>query len=232
MKSPVSRHLNGSNTHHPISSQNVSPCIISRCGNVSNSYQVLKVAGRDSNCYVANNIVPKIGKQQLVSLNGDSVCCNSVNINEALACDVASVPVIKTKALCVHIRENKWYDAGNVVSVGVAGTSLSHALESMSLAYNPSTKQIYSVEETNVSNETQIDCKSQFLDSPCEQKEQSLNIVPKVETDKYTRLESGSANSSPRNSLPRSCSSTVSSLSEVSPSGSFLSPDEQQLEKK
>ncbi|XP_061936962.1 TBC1 domain family member 12-like isoform X2 [Apis cerana] len=225
MKNPISNHLNGNN-HHSISSQNVSPCIVSRYGNMSNNYQVLKVAGRDSNCYIANNIVPKIGKQQLVSLNGSSISCNSVNINEALACDVASIPAVKTKALCVHIRENKWYDAGNVVSVGVAGTSLNHALESMSLAYNPTTKQIYSLEE---SNESQLDYKSQYLDSSCDYKEDSLNDNFKVDEDKYIRLESGSANSSPRNSLPRSCSSTVSSLSEVSPSGSFLGSDDQQV---
>lgn len=225
MKNPISNHLNGNN-HHSISSQNVSPCIVSRYGNMSNNYQVLKVAGRDSNCYIANNIVPKIGKQQLVSLNGSSISCNSVNINEALACDVASIPAVKTKALCVHIRENKWYDAGNVVSVGVAGTSLNHALESMSLAYNPTTKQIYSLEE---SNESQLDYKSQYLDSSCDYKEDSLNDNFKVDEDKYIRLESGSANNSPRNSLPRSCSSTVSSLSEVSPSGSFLGSDDQQV---
>nr|XP_034190106.1 TBC1 domain family member 14-like [Osmia lignaria] len=227
MKNPASQHINGNN--YPITSQNVSPCIVSHCGNMSNNYQVLKVAGRDSNCYVANNIVPKIGKQQLVSLNGNSISCNSVNVNEALACDVASVPIVKTKALCVHIRENKWYDAGNIVSVGVAGTSLSHALESMSLAYNPTTKQIYSLEE---SNEPQLDYKSQYLDSPCDYKEESLNENFKVEEDKYNKLECGSASSSPRNSLPRSCSSTVSSLSEVSPSGSFLSSDDQQTGEK
>ncbi|XP_017876688.1 TBC1 domain family member 14-like [Ceratina calcarata] len=228
MKNPASNHLNGNSHPHPVSSQNASPCIVSRYGNISNNYQVLKVAGKDSNCYIANNIVPKIGKQQLVSLNGGSISCNSVNINEALACDVASVPAVKTKALCVHIRENKWYDAGNVVSVGVAGTSLNHALESMSLAYNPATKQIYSLEE---SNEEQLDCKSQYLDTSCDYKEESLNDNFKVDEDKYTRLESGSTNSSPRNSLPRSCSSTVSSLSEVSPSGSFLGTDDQVGEK-
>lgn len=230
MKSPVSRHLNESN--HSVSSQNVSPCIVSHYGNMPSNYQVLKVSGRDSNCYVANNITPKIGKQQLVSLNGDSVSCNSVNIDEALACDVASAPAVKTKALCVHIRENKWYDAGNVVSVGVAGTSLNHALESMSLAYNPTTKQLYSLEDISVSSDTQLECKSQYLNSPCDYKEESLNGIAKVEEDKYTRLESGSTSSSPRNSLPRSCSSTVSSLSEVSPSGSFLGSDEQQVSEK
>ncbi|CAL7943348.1 unnamed protein product [Xylocopa violacea] len=225
MKNPASSYLNGNN-HTSVPSQNASPCIVSRYGNMSNNYQVLKVAGRDSNCYIANNIVPKIGKQQLVSLNGSSISCNSVNLNEALACDVASTPSVKTKALCVHIRENKWYDAGNVVSVGVAGTSLNHALESMSLAYNPTTKQIYSLEE---SNEPQLECKSQYLDSPCDYKEEPLNDSFKIDEDKYTRLESGSGNSSPRNSLPRSCSSTVSSLSEVSPSGSFLGSDDQQV---
>ena len=230
MKSPVSRHLNGNN--HPVSPQNVPPCVVSHYGNMPNNYQVLKVSGKDTNCYVANNITPKIGKQQLVSLNGDSISCNSVNVDEALACDVASMPAVKTKALCVHIRENKWYDAGNVVSVGVAGTSLNHALESISLAYNPTTKQLYSLDDVNVSNDTQLECKPQYLNSSCEYKEESLNGISKVEEDKYTRLESGSASSSPRNSLPRSCSSTVSSLSEVSPSGSFLGSDEQQVSEK
>jgi len=188
---------------------------------------VVKVAGRESGCYIANNIVPKIGKQQLVSLNGDSVRCDSVNIDEALACDVAPIPVVKTKALCVHIRENKWYDAGNVVSVGVAGTSLNHALESMSLAYNPSTKQLYSVEEIRTPSDTQADCTTQYLE--CNGKEYSSNV--KFDADKYIKLENVSANSSPRNSLPRSCSSTVSSLSEISPSGSFLGSDEPHVEK-
>ncbi|KAL2726520.1 hypothetical protein V1478_006798 [Vespula squamosa] len=224
MKTPVSQHLNGSNGQS-VASEKTASYLISRYNNPSNNYHVLKVAGHDSNCYIANNIAPKIGKQQLVSLNGDSISCNSVNVNEALACDVVTMPAVKTKALCVHIRENKWYDAGNVVSVGVAGTSLSHALESMSLAYNPTTKQIYSMEE----NDMHYDCKSQYLESPCNGKELSASIVSKIDGDKYMKLESGSANSSPRNSLPRSCSSTVSSLSEVSPSGSFLGSDEQHI---
>lgn len=224
MKTPVPQHLNGSNGQS-VASEKTASYLISRYNNPSNNYHVLKVAGRDSNCYIANNIAPKVGKQQLVSLNGDSVSCNSVNVNEALACDVVTMPAVKTKALCVHIRENKWYDAGNVVSVGVAGTSLSHALESMSLAYNPTTKQIYSMEE----NDMHYDCKSQYLESPCNGKELSASIVSKIDGDKYMKLESGSANSSPRNSLPRSCSSTVSSLSEVSPSGSFLGSDEQHI---
>ncbi|XP_072754056.1 TBC1 domain family member 14 isoform X2 [Anoplolepis gracilipes] len=231
MKSPVtSSRLNGTNAPIPVSqSLQVSSgeSIKSRYNNATNSFQVVKVAGRESGCYIASNIAPKVGKQQLVSLNGDSVRCDSVNVDEALACDVAPIPATKTKALCVHIRENKWYDAGNIVSVGVAGTSLNHALESMSLAYNPSTKQLYSVEETKTPNNTQIDCTSQYLESPCNGKERSC----KPETDKYTKLENVSANSSPRNSLPRSCSSTVSSLSEISPSGSFLGSDEQHVEK-
>jgi len=191
---------------------------------------MVKVAGRESGCYIASNIAPKIGKQQLVSLNGDTVRCDSVNVDEALACDVAPIPAAKTKALCVHIRENKWYDAGNVVSVGVAGTSLNHALESMSLAYNPSTKQLYSMEETRTPSNAQIDCISQYLESPCNDKEQTSSV--KLDADKYTKLENVSANSSPRNSLPRSCSSTVSSLSEISPSGSFLGSDEQHIVEK
>lgn len=229
MKSPVtSQRLNGTNAH-PVPSQSLqsSGSVKPRYNNVTNnSFQVVKVAGRESGCYIANNIAPKVGKQQLVSLNGDTVRCNSVNVDEALACDVAPIPAAKTKALCVHIRENKWYDAGNVVSVGVAGTSLNHALESMSLAYNPSTKQLYSVEESKTPSDIQIES-SQYLESPCNDKETSS-----PNADKYTKLENVSANSSPRNSLPRSCSSTVSSLSEISPSGSFLGSDEQHLVEK
>ncbi|XP_050445946.1 TBC1 domain family member 14-like [Cataglyphis hispanica] len=232
MKSPaMSPRLNGTNASIPVSSQSLQISgenVKSRYNNAANSFQMVKVTGRESGCYIASNIAPKVGKQQLVSLNGDSVRCDSVNIDEALACDVAPIPATKTKALCVHIRENKWYDAGNVVSVGVAGTSLNHALESMSLAYNPSTKQLYSVEEAKTSNNAQIDCTSQYLESPCNGKEQSC----KPETDKYIKLENVSANSSPRNSLPRSCSSTVSSLSEISPSGSFLGSDEQHVVEK
>lgn len=231
MKSPVtSQRLNG-NTH-PVPSPSLQTVggAKSRHNNASNSFQVVKVTGRESGCYIASNIVPKIGKQQLVSLNGDTVRCDSVNVDEALACDVAPIPMTKTKALCVHIRENKWYDAGNVVSVGVAGTSLNHALESMSLAYNPSTKQLYSVEEARTLNNAQIDCTPQYLESPYNDKEQMSNV--KVDADKYMKLENVSANSSPRNSLPRSCSSTVSSLSEISPSGSFLGSDEQHIVEK
>ncbi|KAL6440338.1 hypothetical protein ACFW04_003115 [Cataglyphis niger] len=231
MKSPaMSPRLNGTNASIPVSSQSLQISgenVKSRYNNAANSFQMVKVTGRESGCYIASNIAPKVGKQQLVSLNGDSVRCDSVNIDEALACDVAPIPTTKTKALCVHIRENKWYDAGNVVSVGVAGTSLNHALESMSLAYNPSTKQLYSVEEAKTSNNAQIDCTSQYLESPCNGKESC-----KPETDKYIKLENVSANSSPRNSLPRSCSSTVSSLSEISPSGSFLGSDEQHVVEK
>ncbi|EFN80729.1 TBC1 domain family member 14 [Harpegnathos saltator] len=252
MKSPATslQHLNGGTNAHPVPpSQSLTApgSVKSRFVNVNananananasshattnGSYQVVKVAGRESGCYIASNIVPRVGKQQLVSLNGDSVRCDSVNIDEALACDVAPVPpATRTKALCVHIRENKWYDAGNIVSVGVAGTSLNHALESMSLAYNPSTKQLYSVEDTKAPplGSAQIDCTSQYLESPCNGKERSGSSVKLVDSDRYTKLENVSANSSPRNSLPRSCSSTVSSLSEISPSGSFLGSDEQQ----
>ncbi|GAB1865988.1 TBC1 domain family member 14 [Camponotus japonicus] len=232
MKSPTtSPRSNGTNAPIPVPSQGLQvsgDSVKSRYNNAVNSFQVVKVAGRESGCYIASNIAPKVGKQQLVSLNGDSVRCDSVNVDEALACDVAPIPTTKTKALCVHIRENKWYDAGNVVSVGVAGTSLNHALESMSLAYNPSTKQLYSVEEAKTPNNAQNDCTSQYLESPCNGKEQSS----KSETDKYIKLENVSANSSPRNSLPRSCSSTVSSLSEISPSGSFLGTDEQHVVEK
>lgn len=231
MKSPAtSPRSNGTNAPIPVSSQSLQvsgDSVKSRYNNAVNSFQVVKVAGRESGCYIASNIAPKVGKQQLVSLNGDSVRCDSVNVDEALACDVAPIPTTKTKALCVHIRENKWYDAGNVVSVGVAGTSLNRALESMSLAYNPSTKQLYSVEEAKTPNNAQNDT-SQYLESPCNGKERAS----KPETDKYIKLENVSANSSPRNSLPRSCSSTVSSLSEISPSGSFLGTDEQHVVEK
>ncbi|EGI68128.1 PREDICTED: TBC1 domain family member 14-like [Acromyrmex echinatior] len=232
MKSPTtSQRLNGTNAHPvPSPSLQTSGSAKSRHNNAVNSFQMVKVTGRESGCYIASNIAPKVGKQQLVSLNGDTVRCDSVNVDEALACDVAPIPAAKTKALCVHIRENKWYDAGNVVSVGVAGTSLNHALESMSLAYNPSTKQLYSVEETRMPSNAQIDCISQYLESPCNGKEQMSSV--KLDTDKYTKLENVSANSSPRNSLPRSCSSTVSSLSEISPSGSFLGSDEQHVVEK
>ncbi|KAG5313016.1 TBC14 protein, partial [Pseudoatta argentina] len=232
MKSPTtSQRLNGTNAHPvPSPSLQISGSAKSRHNNAVNSFQMVKVTGRESGCYIASNIAPKVGKQQLVSLNGDTVRCDSVNVDEALACDVAPIPAAKTKALCVHIRENKWYDAGNVVSVGVAGTSLNHALESMSLAYNPSTKQLYSVEETRMPSNAQIDCISQYLESPCNGKEQMSSV--KLDTDKYTKLENVSANSSPRNSLPRSCSSTVSSLSEISPSGSFLGSDEQHVVEK
>lgn len=143
------------------------------------------------------NRAPTIGKRQLVSLNGDSICCN---LNEALACDVAATPAPKTKPMCVHIRENKWYDAGNIVSVGVAGTSLNHALESMSLTYDPSTKQLFDVVAPK---------------------------FPNVKFEDQEKDEEVSINGSPRGSLPRSCSSTVSSLSEFSPSGSSLGNEDQ-----
>ncbi|KAL0117755.1 hypothetical protein PUN28_008866 [Cardiocondyla obscurior] len=234
MKSPVaSQRLNGGDAHSTPSPslQPSGASVKSRQNNAANGLQVVKV-GREScgGCYIASNIAPKVGKQQLVSLNGDTVRCDSVNVDEALACDVAPVPPAKTKALCVHIRENKWYDAGNVISVGVAGTSLNHALESMSLAYNPSTKQLYSVEEAKTHGHAQIDCTSHYLDDLCNGKEQTSSTKPDV--DKYVKLENVSANSSPRNSLPRSCSSTVSSLSEISPSGSFLGSDEHHVVEK
>ncbi|XP_014217329.1 TBC1 domain family member 12-like [Copidosoma floridanum] len=182
--------------------------------------------GGDSNAHLsrtfkANNYIngsAKIGKQQLVSLNGDSIRCNSVESDEALACDVAPVPIkTKTKALCVHIRENKWYDAGNVVSVGVAGTSLNEALESMSLAYSPTTKQIYSLEETQ---------------SPNDRDSSKSNDSLRLDVDSCSakdELQNNSGNNSPAGSLHRSCSSTVSSLSECSASHSFLGNEESPL---
>lgn len=257
MKSPATslRHANGVGVAHPVtttvsaksrhtsSNGNSNSSGSNSNNNNSNgkvsggtSYQVVKVAGRESGRYIAGNIAPRIGKQQLVSLNGDSVRCDSVNVDEALACDVAPVPsAARSKALCVHIRENKWYDAGNVVSVGVAGTSLSHALESISLAYNPTTKQLYSMEEGKppLLLNLQTDRTSQHSEqSPCNGKERASSGVRPIDTDRYTRLENTSANSSPRNSLPRSCSSTVSSLSEISPSGSFVGTDEQHVAEK
>ncbi|XP_012543602.1 TBC1 domain family member 14-like [Monomorium pharaonis] len=239
MKSPTVNGISNAHPAVPSSQTTQSGSGGARQPRHGGSFQVVKIAGRErSGCYnnIASNIAPKaaaIGRQQLVSLNGDTgtVRCNSVNDDEALACDVAPVSAAaRTKALCVHIRENKWYDAGNVVSVGVAGTSLSHALESMSLAYNPATKQLYSMElehqqqqqarllQIDNSDRQQIDnCTTpQYLESLCNGKEQTSGA----------KLESISVNSSPRNSLPRSCSSTVSSLSEISPSGSFLGSDE------
>ena len=156
----------------------------------------LKTNGYINGIY--NNLIPKIGKQQLVSLNGDSVRCNSIESKEALACDVASIPSTKGKPLCVHIRENKWYDAGSVISVGVAGSSLSDALESMSLAYSPSSKQLFSLDTTD------------------KELSRSGDSLPSLDGAKET---SGDGNS-PRGSLPRSCSSTVSTLSECSAQGS------------
>ena len=169
-----------------------------------------------SNNYI--NGAPKIGKQQLVSLNGDSICCNSIEIDEALACDIAPVPTkTKTKALCVHIRENKWYDAGNVVSVGVAGTSLNEALESMSLAYSPTTKQIYSLDDSPIANDKDFSRSGDSL----------ISLGTRVDGDNSSgKEEQNSGNNSPRGSLPRSCSSTVSSLSECSASNSFLATEE------
>ncbi|XP_003426096.3 TBC1 domain family member 14 [Nasonia vitripennis] len=159
---------------------------------------------------------PKIGKQQLVSLNGDSICCNSIENEEALACDIAPVSTkTKTKALCVHIRENKWYDAGNVVSVGVAGASLNEALESMSLAYSPSSKQIYSLDETQTKNSSA--------------EGQPLPGASRTEMELCREEAQHSGSNSPRGSLGRSCSSTVSSLSECSPSNSFAGSDELQI---
>ncbi|XP_066586252.1 TBC1 domain family member 14-like [Prorops nasuta] len=234
MKSPSSQQLNG-NISQSNKLQNV-PCLVSLNGNVPNNFHILKVHARESNGHVTNN-AQKVGKQQLVSLNGDSIRCDSVNDNEALACDVASVPAVKAKALCVHIRENKWYDAGSVVSVGVSGTSLNHALESMSIAYNPSTKQLYSLDDNILQNNCEYESKprhsneskSQLLNEfICNGKEYSNNIISKIDNDKCSRLESSSVNNSPRNSLPHSCSSTLSSLSEASPSGSLISSDEHQ----
>ncbi|XP_058807773.1 TBC1 domain family member 14-like [Phymastichus coffea] len=175
-----------------------------------------------SNNYI--NGAPKIGKQQLVSLNGDSICCNSVNNDEALACDVTPAPTkTKTKALCVHIRENKWYDAGNVVSVGVAGTSLNKALESMSLAYSPTTKTIYSLDEVPMINGKELSHSGDSLPTL------------RIEIDTCLTKEDlqNSSNNSSRNSLPRSCSSTVSSLSECSPANSLVgSNDDSQVSPK
>ena len=136
---------------------------------------------------------------------------NSVELDEALACDVTPVSTPKTKALCVHIRENKWYDAGNTISVGVAGSSLNQTLENISLASSPVMKKLHALEEMENSNGIQQQNKTQTLESPNELKE-----------------EISSLNGSPRNSLPHSCSSTVSSLSEFSPTGSFQGTEEQQ----
>ncbi|XP_051176828.1 TBC1 domain family member 14-like [Leptopilina boulardi] len=166
-----------------------------------------------------------LGKQQLVSLNGSTICCNSVEIDEALACDVTPVTTPKTKALCVHIRENKWYDAGNTISVGVAGSSLNQTLENMPLTYTSCIKNIY--EETqNTNSFQQHETKSQTFEFPNDFNKNSF--VNSRIVDGELKEETNSLNDSPRNSLPHSCSSTVSSLSEFSPSGSFQEEQQQQ----
>ncbi|KAL7289030.1 hypothetical protein TKK_0016985 [Trichogramma kaykai] len=154
-----------------------------------------------------NSDMFKVGKQQLVLLNGDSIRCDSIEGNEALTCNVTPVPnKNKSKALCVHIRENKWYDAGNVVSVGVAGTSLSDNFNSVSLAYNESPKNIYSLDEISISDK-ELSRSGESLPS--------LGIRLDLDTTRED-IHQHSENNSPRGSLPRSCSSTVSSLSECS----------------
>ncbi|KAJ8683387.1 hypothetical protein QAD02_019179 [Eretmocerus hayati] len=165
-----------------------------------------------SNGNIYTNGISKVGaKQQLVSLNGDLVSCNSVESEEALACDVAPLPIKpKTKAMCVHIRENKWYDAGNVVSVGVAGATLNEALESMSLAYSPATKQIYALDEDRLTRGRELSHSGESLPSLGVTR-MDLDLLTGSRDDQQT-----SANNSPRGSLGRSCSSTVSSLSECS----------------
>lgn len=185
-------------------------------GDESNTHFSHKVK---SNNYI--NGTSKVGKQQLVSLNGDSVRCNSIENEDALTYDVSIPTKAKTKALCVHIRENKWYDGGNVVSVGLAGTSLNKALESMSLAYSPGTKQLYSLDEPLITNEKDL---SQSGDS-------LVSLGTRNDLDSYSGKEDlhSSGNNSPRNSLARSCSSTVSSLSECSASNGFLGNDETQI---
>ncbi|XP_015608140.1 TBC1 domain family member 12 [Cephus cinctus] len=229
MKSPIAQHLNGDSSP-PVTPQGAVPCLISCHADLANSFHVLKTGPRDPSGYLANSVATRIGKRQLVSLNGDSVHCNSVSMDEALESDVASVTTPKTKALCVHIRENKWYDAANtVISTGVSGTTLNHALESMSIAYDPSTKRIYSLDEVSINNGTHHIPMSESPESLEDPQMQSSSLIAKIDADECVNNNSTSVNNSPRSSLPRSCSSTVSSLSEVSPSGSLLGPDERQI---
>ncbi|XP_046472709.1 TBC1 domain family member 14 [Neodiprion pinetum] len=194
------------------------PCLISCHTDLANSFQVLKTGRREPGGYLASTITSKMngGKQQLVSINGDSVRCDSVEMDEALACDVTAGVPAANKALCVHIRENKWYDAANAVS---SGTSLNNALESMSLAYNPSTKQLYALDELDTLPEERQSGDLESLSN------QSASIIARIDAD-GVKNDVASLNNSPRSSLPRSCSSTVSSLSEASPSGSLLGPEE------
>lgn len=224
MKSPVPQRLNGT-TCSPVvqgvsvAPQGAAPCLISCHTDLANSFQVLKTGRREPGGYLASTITSKAncGKQQLVSINGDSVRCDSVEMDEALACDVTVGISPANKPLCVHIRENKWYDAANAVSTG---TSLNNALESMSLAYNPATKQLYSLDQTEVFRD---EAESGELESLSDR---SASIIAKIDAD-VVKSDAPSLSNSPRSSLPRSCSSTVSSLSEVSPSGSLLGPEEQ-----
>ncbi|XP_012255618.2 TBC1 domain family member 14-like [Athalia rosae] len=231
MKSPIPQRLNGAPSSPgtpgaqgaPTTPQGAAPCLISCHTDLANSFQVLKTGRREPGGYLASSITPRInggGKQQLVSINGDSIRCDSIEMDEALACDVTTAGITNTnKPLCVHIRENKWYDAANAVSTGANGTSLNSALESMSLAYNPSTKQLYSLDEANgLEEESEVESAES-----CENR--SACIIAKIDAD-MSKNEGPSMNNSPRSSLPRSCSSTVSSLSEVSPSGSLLGPEE------
>lgn len=161
-----------------------------------------------SNKYAHNN-TPKSLKQQVVSLNGDAISCNSIESDEALTCDVTFTPQKpKSKSVCVNIRENKWYDAASSI------TSLSHVLENMSLGYNSSTKQLFSLDEAQNSSDqvspnsykTKIFFNDNFQYEDCES---SGDTTPKTF------------------SLPRSYSSTVSSLSEFSPSNSSLGSSEE-----
>lgn len=216
MKSPVPQRLNGS-TCSPVGTnaqgvtagpQGAAPCLISCHTDLANSFQVLKTGKREPGGYLAGTITSKMnggGKQQLVSINGDSVRCDSVEMDEAMACDVTQSNT-SAKPLCVHIRENKWYDGGSLASGN--GTTLNNALECMSLAYNPTTKQLYSLNDESEA----------FLGEDTK----SARIIAKIDADAAPSLSN-----SPRSSLPRSCSSTVSSLSEVSPSGSLLGPEDQ-----
>lgn len=223
MKSPVPQRLDGAASSPGVPGlpgvpQGAAPCLISCHTDLANSFQVLKTGKREPGGYLASTVTSKTvngSKQQLVFMNGDTVRCDSVEMNEVLACDVSAGVTQTDKQFCVHIRENKWYDAANAVSTG---TSLNDALESMSLAYNPSTKQLYSLDETpqaltNDEDENQT------------RNLESASIVAKIDAGSG-KSDINSWNNSPRSSLPRSCSSTVSSLSEVSPSGSLLGPED------
>lgn len=86
-------------------------------------------------------------------------------------------------------------------------------------------KKVYALEETQNSNGVQQQTKNQAIEFSSECNKNSF-INSRTETE--AKEETSSLNDSPRNSLPHSYSSAVSSLSEFSPSGSFQGIEEQQ----